>query len=291
MSFYVLRYSIFSTISKHFTPEVISSFRVTRGLVTKPCPAIPLDGTLLCNSRFPTRLSVRYQTSGTEELPPRKNQPIKAKSPITWKSVGITFGIGGAIILAMLHFKKLKQERMEKERKRVIGKAKIGGNFNLVDHNGKPCSSKDFFGKWVLIYFGFTNCPDICPDEIEKMITTVDILEKRNVTKVQPLFITVDQERDNIKAVESYVKEFSPKLIGLTGSKEQIDEATRLFRVYYSAGPRDSDNDYIVDHTIIMYLINPDGEFVDYYGQNKTAEEVADGITLSKMKYESKSWF
>jgi len=115
-----------------------------------------------------------------------------------------------------------------------------------------------------------------------------------NMPKVTPVFISVDPARDTVQAVAQYVKEFSPKLVGLTGSPEQIQEVCRSYRVYFSAGPRDDDDDYIVDHTVIVYLVNPDGDFVDYYGQNKTAEEIVSGIVVNVSKYEklkSTSWF
>lgn len=208
---------------------------------------------------------------------------------MTWKSLAITFAVGGALLLGMKYAKKEKEEKMEKERNKSIGRPALGGPFSLIDHNNKPTKSEDFLGQWVLIYFGFTHCPDICPDEIEKMIEVVDEIDKiKPLPNLTPILITIDPDRDTPEALAAYVKEFSPKLIGLTGTAAQIEQVSRSYRVYYSQGPKDEDNDYIVDHTIIMYLVGPDGEFVDYFGQNKRNVEITGSIAAHMRKYKNR---
>ncbi|TMS15385.1 Protein SCO1-like protein, mitochondrial [Larimichthys crocea] len=186
----------------------------------------------------------------------------------------------------MKYFKSEKENLMEKERIKSMGRPALGGPFSLVDHNNKPAKSEDFLGQWVLIYFGFTHCPDICPDELEKMIEVVDEIDNmKSLPNLTPILITIDPERDTAEAMAAYVKEFSPKLIGLTGTAAQIEEVSRAYRVYYSQGPKDEDGDYIVDHTIIMYLVGPDGEFVEYFGQNKRNVEITGSIAAYMRKH------
>ncbi|XP_070561499.1 protein SCO1 homolog, mitochondrial-like [Ptychodera flava] len=239
----------------------------------------------LCR-KTPTVSLFIHQHFATEEKPRTDKDGSKDRGPVTWKSLLITVTLGTVLLVGMKYVKHEKEMVAERERTKSLGKAAIGGPFDLIDHNGKPCSSKDFLGKWFLLYFGFTHCPDICPDELEKMCEAVDSINAiKTIDDVTPVFVTIDPERDSPKVMEQYVKEFHPKLLGLTGTKEKVEEAARGYRVYFSAGPRDEDNDYIVDHTIIMYLINPDGQFVDYYGQNKNKSEIANSIAGHMRKY------
>ncbi len=138
----------------------------------------------------------------------------------------------------------------------------IGGPFALEDGNGKPVTDRDFRGKYMLVYFGYTFCPDVCPTTLNEVADAFDHLGGK-ANQLQPIFITVDPKRDTPAVIKQYVAAFSPRLIGLTGSEEQIANIAREYRVYYAehrTGP--GPNDYSMDHSSVLYLMGPDGKFI-----------------------------
>jgi protein SCO1 len=137
--------------------------------------------------------------------------------------------------------------------------AAIGGPFESVDHNGGAVTQADFAGKFMLIYFGFTHCPDVCPTELQTMANALDMLGP-DAGRVVPVFITVDPARDTSDQLKGYVAAFHPRMIGLTGSPEQIAAVAKAYKVYYSKAQSPSgSSDYQVDHTSFVYLMGPDG--------------------------------
>lgn len=135
----------------------------------------------------------------------------------------------------------------------------MGGPFELVDQNGGTVTQAQFAGQFMLIYFGFTHCPDVCPTELQTMANALDMLGP-DAPRVAPIFITVDPERDTPDQLKGYVAAFHPRMIGLTGSPEQIAAVAKAYKVYYSKAPSPSGGgDYQVDHTSFVYLMGPDG--------------------------------
>ena len=215
-----------------------------------------------------------------------KGSTSKLKGPVSWTSLALIAVAGGFILYKSKQLQEEKRILKAEKAFKSVGKALIGGPFSLVDHDGNPKTDKDFLGEWILIYFGFTFCPDICPEELEKIGAVIDKLDKMElIPKVFPLFVSVDPIRDTPEKVKEYLKDFHPALIGLTGTSEQVDQIAKNYRVYYSQSKPDSDNDYLVDHTIITYLVNPKGEFVDYYGKNKNVAQVSAGIVNHILAY------
>jgi protein SCO1/2 len=154
----------------------------------------------------------------------------------------------------------------------------IGGPFSLVNGDGKPVTDRDFRGRYMLVYFGYTYCPDVCPTTLNQVADAIDRLGP-NAARVQPVFITVDPQRDDPAAVKQFVAAFSPHLVGLTGSPEQIAQVAREYRVYYSVRRSgDAPGDYTVDHSSVLYLMDKQGRFVAPIRADESGAEMAADI-------------
>ncbi|WP_334061218.1 SCO family protein [Limimaricola cinnabarinus] len=141
------------------------------------------------------------------------------------------------------------------------GEADIRSDFELVDHTGRPVTEADYAGRWQLVFFGFTNCPDVCPTTLAYMATALDLLGE-NADRVAPLFITVDPERDTPEVMADYVANFHPDLVGLTGSEAQAAAAAQAFKVYHEhMADAQAPDGYTMAHAGHIYLMRPDGRF------------------------------
>ncbi len=157
------------------------------------------------------------------------------------------------------------------------GVASIGGPFSLTDHKGQPRTDKDFRGRYMLIYFGYTYCPDVCPTALQSMTQAMGQLAPETQKKITPVFITIDPERDTAKQLNAYVENFHPSMVGLTGTKEQITKTARVYRVYFGRAPdgQEESTEYLMDHSSIVFLMNPDGEYVTHFTHATSPEKMA----------------
>ena len=161
------------------------------------------------------------------------------------------------------------------------GAALIGGPFSLVGADGKPVTDRDFRGRYMLIFFGFTHCPDICPAELQVIAQALEQLGDKAKTVV-PIFITLDPERDTPQAMANYVKSFGPNFVGLTGSPEAIEAAAKAYRVAYSkVENKGSAGDYGVDHSALVYLMDPEGRYVTHFSYGLSADQMAEKLGKS----------
>jgi protein SCO1/2 len=153
----------------------------------------------------------------------------------------------------------------------------VGGPFSLVDQTGAPVTDQSYKGKYRLIYFGYTFCPDACPTELQIMAQAIDSLGADGA-KIQPIFITIDPERDTVEHMAAYVKLFDPRLVGLTGTPEQIAGVARAYRVYYAKAPAQDEGPYMMNHSSYVYLMNPDGKFLTVFSSDLDADRLASEI-------------
>lgn len=156
----------------------------------------------------------------------------------------------------------------------------IGGPFTLTNQNGETVTDQTYRGKYMLVFFGFTFCPDICPTGLQTALNAIDVAGDVAKKQVQPIFITVDPARDTPEKLKDYVRMFGPTLTGLTGTPAQIAAVARAYKVYYARtqGEDSGGDDYMMDHSSFLYLMGPDGRFIKSFASETTMDELADQL-------------
>lgn len=146
--------------------------------------------------------------------------------------------------------------------------------FSLIDHHGRPITNDTFRGEWLIVFFGFTHCPDFCPTTLFQLDKTLEKLAAP-AEHVRVLFITVDPERDTPETLAAYVRPLGPEFIGATGSAQQIEAVTRAFRTYSRKQPASADGSYAVDHSTQLYVVDPDGRLSRQLSSQATPDQLA----------------
>jgi protein SCO1/2 len=153
----------------------------------------------------------------------------------------------------------------------------LGGAFALTNQDGKPVTDKDFTGQYRLMYFGYTFCPDVCPNDVGYISRGLADFEKAQAdrgARVTPMFVTVDPQRDDVAAMKAFVSAFHPRLVGLTGSPAAIDAARKAYGIYAKKVATSDPDNYLVDHFAVIYLFGPDGEPIAFLPHGSTAADV-----------------
>lgn len=177
-----------------------------------------------------------------------------------------------AVVAAMTAGRFMMADDSQSQASRV----NIGGPFTLTDHTGKRVTQKDFEGKYMLIYFGYTFCPDVCPTSLSIMSEALDMLSPEQLAKVTPVFVSVDSDRDTPEVLASYVPHFHEKMVGLSGSKAEIKTVTRAYKSYFAkVNEDDPDGNYTMDHSSVTYLMGPDGAYVAHFSHGTKSDKMA----------------
>ena len=201
------------------------------------------------------------------------------KSRPVWLLPALSAVIAAVLGAAILGFQLTERSNVQAPAStRVAGDVRIGGPFTLVNHEGETVTEADFRGKAMLIYFGFTYCPDICPASLQVMDAALRRLPEAQRDAFQPILISVDPERDTPQSLAQYVSSdaFPEDLVGLTGTPEQVRQAARAYRVFYTRVEDDGvSSEYTVDHSSLIFLMGPDGDFIDVFPHATPPDEMA----------------
>ncbi len=156
--------------------------------------------------------------------------------------------------------------------------AKLGGAFELVDHNSQRFTQEELKGTYTLLYFGYTYCPDVCPTELQTIAEALNLLGPQLAQQFRVIMVSIDPERDTPQVLKDYMSNFGPNFIGLTGTPEQIRKMARLWRTYYRKAEETGDGGYLMDHSAIVFLLDKNGRYVRHFAYGTTPERMAEGI-------------
>lgn len=154
------------------------------------------------------------------------------------------------------------------------GEALIGGHFELTNQNGENVTEANYRGKYMLVFFGYTSCPDICPVTLQEMTAALDQLGGK-AQDFQPIFISVDPERDNVAHLKEYIGNFHPSFAALTGDKAKIEVIAKAYRVFYQPGQTEG----LIDHSSVIYLMDKEGRYLKHFSANANRDEIYKGLS------------
>lgn len=193
----------------------------------------------------------------------------------------VGLGVGGGVgwfQIQMENARVVNKEGKPIESAVSMAGVKIGGPYTLTDHLGQQRTEADFKGMYKLIYFGFTYCPAICPTELQKMSQVLRAMPEEQRDLIQPLFFTVDPDRDTVPVMKDYVSLFHPKFIGLTGTTPQVTDVMRRYRIFATRVDDPKLSDYTIDHSTFVYFMGPDDELISIYRMRDNAAYILEDI-------------
>ena len=197
----------------------------------------------------------------------RSNGPVLALALVAIAAVGI---------LAIRQYTGMS-ESIAAETSASENTLNIGGPFTLVDQDGQTVTEANYSGRWLLVYFGYTYCPDVCPTSLTRNVDAIELLGDKG-DLVTPVLISIDPQRDTPDKLKQYVGLFHPRMVGLTGTPEQIAAVAKEYRVFYMRSPGDTPDSYVVDHSSLTYLVGPDGKVAQFFSHSATPEEIANRL-------------
>ncbi|MBL95681.1 MAG: SCO family protein [Magnetovibrio sp.] len=224
-----------------------------------------------------SKVSEKKKTTNRKNVkskaPEKSEKKDLPKSLVVWLSV--VFILSGTLLIAGYNILIAPSPMLESKKNSNQG-MDIGGPFTAISHNGYAVTEKDFLGKFLLVYFGYTYCPDVCPTGLTEISTAIDMIGGE-ADSVVPIFVTVDPERDTPEYLKEYISYFHPRMVGLSGTMKQISKIAKAYKVYFSKGDQASagPDDYIINHSAFAYLMGKDGKYLTHFSYGVSAEEIA----------------